>query len=216
MKLEPFDLDKIKEYPPPRLIFDGHRMCRWWIDRKTFHPEFLQVYVLNGAWYGRYYFKTKKFCVDEDRHKREQVWVDHEFQRVVELTEDERLQWYVSDLSPGEVLMLDGKKPDPGEWYANDVRTLETPHWPKGLVAGQRQFREHDSPEGEGEGIVLTVGDSGDVWMTTQTEKKGASVHFTCASGGGRSPRVRQALVLLALAIQLDNENENQKSRSVK
>ena len=83
-------------------------------------------------------------------------------------------------------------------------KVLETPFWPEDLQAMKRYFRTHDDCDGErGNGITVTISTDGDAWVETCP---GGCRFRMPMTGGGLSPRVRNALLLLAVAIKLDNQ----------
>jgi hypothetical protein len=83
-------------------------------------------------------------------------------------------------------------------------KILETPFWPEDLQTMKEYFRTHDDCDGElGNGIVVTISTDGDVWVDTCP---GGCRFRMPMTGGGLSPRVRNALLLLAVAIKLDNQ----------
>ena len=80
---------------------------------------------------------------------------------------------------------------------------LDQPFWPEGLDTTTRYFRtEDDCDGGLHEGLVVTFSEDGDAWIQTI-----GSSRFRTGLGGGRSLRVRAAILLLAMAIQADNED---------
>jgi len=83
-------------------------------------------------------------------------------------------------------------------------KVLETPFWPEDLQTMKQYFRTHDDCDGElSNGIVVTISTDGDAWVETCP---GGCRFRMPMTGGGLSPRVRNALLLLAVAIQLDNQ----------
>jgi len=89
-------------------------------------------------------------------------------------------------------------------------RILKKDFWLPGLVVGECYRRLHDDNDGEKEGYVI-VGflPDGDAWITTD-KTRGSGLRFRTSFGGGRSLRVRNALLILAEAIRLDNEDHPQ------
>ncbi|MCL4366698.1 hypothetical protein M1563_00820 [Patescibacteria group bacterium] len=87
-------------------------------------------------------------------------------------------------------------------------RILETPFWPQELETDTTYSRLHDDHDGSSVGQLSVLIDSvaGDVWVNTITEMPGDLLRFRSSFGGGNSPRVRNALLVLAMAIKLDNE----------
>jgi hypothetical protein len=85
-------------------------------------------------------------------------------------------------------------------------KILETPYWPPELEVDARYFRIQDDCDGDlSEGIEVSVDQMGDIFVQTNC----SPIH-TCRyrtwGGGGRSLRVRNALLLLAIAIKMDND----------
>lgn len=80
--------------------------------------------------------------------------------------------------------------------------------WPADLEPMTRYYRAHDdSPPSEGKGIYVVIGNDGDAWVeTTNYHNPTEGMRFRTYAGGGRSTRVRNALLILALAIKLDSE----------
>jgi hypothetical protein len=78
------------------------------------------------------------------------------------------------------------------------------------LAPRQFEFRTHDDCDGrleEAIGVGLSV--DGDVWLRLPPNV--LAMRFRTYIGGGQSPRVRNALLLLAEAIRRDNELRPQK-----
>ncbi|MEI6165905.1 MAG: hypothetical protein WCS52_01805 [bacterium] len=87
------------------------------------------------------------------------------------------------------------------------VRILETPWWPPMLSSDGRYYRpQDDCPPSEGSGIAVSIGCDGDAWVQTYQPMMQSCRYRVPMFGGGMSPRVRQALLILAMAIKLDNE----------
>jgi hypothetical protein len=87
-------------------------------------------------------------------------------------------------------------------------KILETPFWPPMLNPYQPYFRTQDDCEGDkSEGISVTIGEDGDAWVFTNTKMHSCRYRMPFL-GGGRSPRVRNALLILAMAIKMDNEEK--------
>ena len=85
-----------------------------------------------------------------------------------------------------------------------DIRSLlDTPVWPEGLEARQCYSREDDAGLG---GVTVTVGEDGDAYLAVTAGGHRTGVRFCTIRGGGRSGRVRAALLILAQAIRLDND----------
>ena len=87
-------------------------------------------------------------------------------------------------------------------------RLLESHYWPSELKPGELYQRyEDDSPEGY---IAVTFGGDGDAHLMVigkqDPNEHKLSFRFRMPmKGGGQSPRVRNALLILAEAIRLDN-----------
>lgn len=96
----------------------------------------------------------------------------------------------------------------------NDLHVmLETPWWPPSLKTGKFYQRfEDDSPLGS---ISVVIGGDGDAHLSVICEcdpnERNLSFRFRMPmSGGGQSPRVRNAILFLAEAIRLDNQDKPQ------
>lgn len=87
-------------------------------------------------------------------------------------------------------------------------KILETPFWPQGVDSDRAYFRTHDDCDGNtmfGTGVAFSQ--DGDAWIWTTAQFAGSSCRYRMPMiGGGRSPRVRNALLILAMAIKMDNE----------
>ena len=89
-------------------------------------------------------------------------------------------------------------------------RILENPFCIPGLETDFLHERLHDDHEGSFEGkISICLSEFGDIAIGTD-KHKGPFLRFRNEFGGGMSPRVRNALMILALAIKLDNEKRPQ------
>lgn len=92
-------------------------------------------------------------------------------------------------------------------------KLLETPFWLPTLKTGQNYQRfEDDSPQGF---VSVMVAGDGDCHMMLSAEMDPNEHKFSFRfrmpmTGGGESPRVRNALLFLAEAIRLDNEERPQ------
>jgi len=86
-------------------------------------------------------------------------------------------------------------------------KILDEPFWPDTLNADGSYFRTHDDNDGElAAGTTVAFSPDGDAWLWTTTQS-GISCRYRMPfTGGGRSPRVRNALLILAMAIQADND----------
>ena len=86
------------------------------------------------------------------------------------------------------------------------VELLEGNFWLEGLQANRAYFRSHDDCAGESEsGIEVYFDQFGDGYIKTPMLRYG-TCRFRTQGGGGKSLRVRNALMILAEAIRLDNE----------
>lgn len=104
------------------------------------------------------------------------------------------------------------------ERLIKDVRrVLEGNFWIPDLETMKPYSRLHDDHDGTFVGDVSVVlSQDGDAWLRIIGERTSDSLRFRMAgftAGGGMSPRVRNALMILAFAIKLDNE-ENPLARS--
>jgi hypothetical protein len=91
---------------------------------------------------------------------------------------------------------------------AKKVRELlDADFWIQGLAPDTRYARLHDDHDGKFDGwLSVTIGDDGDAWVDA-FEPMSSGLRFRMpVIGGGASPRVRNALLILAEAIRLDNE----------
>lgn len=87
---------------------------------------------------------------------------------------------------------------------------LERPLWPASLEAERPYMRRQDDCDGSRElqhNVVVTIGRDGDAWVDAGQFR---GLRFRHDFGGGQSPRVRAALVVLAEAIRRDNEERPQ------
>lgn len=79
--------------------------------------------------------------------------------------------------------------------------------WPEGLEALVSYSRLHDDHDGTFQGsIAVVIGPDGDAHVTVPGRRPCQSLRYRTSQGGGRSMRVRNALLILALAIKMDNE----------
>ena len=85
---------------------------------------------------------------------------------------------------------------------------LEEYFFPRTLKAGTPYFRTHDDCDGDmNEGIGVEIDRYGDAWVSVKNRPMHSCRFRMPMIGGGASPRVRNALVILAEAIRLDNED---------
>ncbi len=88
---------------------------------------------------------------------------------------------------------------------------LEEPYWISELSSEEEYMRLHDDCDGTSTGILSVVIDRyGDAYVATDVGQL-RNLRFRTFGGGGDSPRVRNALMILAYAIKLDNEERPQK-----
>jgi hypothetical protein len=92
----------------------------------------------------------------------------------------------------------------------NDARrVLEHPFWIPGLETDKVYARLHDDHDGTFQGeIRVAISQDADTWV--ETDGKSFLRFREPICGGGMSPRVRNALMILAYAIKLDNEKKPQ------
>jgi len=83
---------------------------------------------------------------------------------------------------------------------------LNTYWWLPELEAGTRYARTHDDCDGDrSQKLSVVIGEDGDAWVAADAPDRTLRFRMPII-GGGASPRVRNALVILAEAIRLDNE----------
>ena len=92
---------------------------------------------------------------------------------------------------------------------------LDHPFWPRDLEACISYNRRNDENYSL---LNVTFGSDGDGWIevlqTPDPDEPGNTIQrFRNYFGGGESPRVHNALLMLALAIKLDNEERPQTFR---
>jgi hypothetical protein len=87
---------------------------------------------------------------------------------------------------------------------------LEFPFWLYSLSANNSYTRQSDDTDGEECSITVGFSRDGDGWFNvTSRVENGVHTHrFRTGFGGGRSLRVRNALLILARAIDLDNKEK--------
>lgn len=89
---------------------------------------------------------------------------------------------------------------------------LEEHFWLPGLEPDEFYFRTQDDCDGDmTEGMSVGIDRQGDAWITVKSRPMHGCRFRMPLSGGGQSPRVRTALVILAEAIRLDNEEHPQR-----
>ncbi len=97
------------------------------------------------------------------------------------------------------------KKPAKGTIERKVRELLEEPYWLKDLKVDEVYFRTQDDCDGDlKEGIGVSIDRQGDIFVRT-TQGVMSDCRFRTCGGGGRSLRVRNALLMLAEAIRLDN-----------
>jgi hypothetical protein len=83
---------------------------------------------------------------------------------------------------------------------------LEGHFWLPTLRTDENYFRTQDDCDGDlNEGIGVSVDQMGDVWVQAHVRPMNVCRYRMPMVGGGRSHRVRNALLILAEAIRLDN-----------
>ena len=90
---------------------------------------------------------------------------------------------------------------------------LESNFWLRDVNTGERYVRfDDDTRQGNISVVFSEDADAWvDVWSARDPQDRFASHRFRMPLfGGGQSPRVRTALLILALAIKLDNEKSPQ------
>ena len=95
------------------------------------------------------------------------------------------------------------------EGLAEDTRrVLENPFWLSSLTTTEIYQRVEDDDDGTGKGILaVQFTPDGDAIIGVGYNK---TARFRTFAGGGKSLRVRNALMILAEAIRLDNEERPQ------
>lgn len=92
---------------------------------------------------------------------------------------------------------------------------LEQPFWPRDVKTGVPYSRVSDDTDGGDPRIIVAFGPDGDAWVEVTSIRsedlenfQSAFMHrFRTGFGGGSSPRVRTAFMILARAIQLDQRD---------
>lgn len=94
-----------------------------------------------------------------------------------------------------------------GESFLKKVHEFfDSPPWLPTLKSEVSYERTHDDDDGSKKGrLSVMFGPDGDAYLMTDT-RPGEALRFRTFFGGGRSLRVRDALMILAEAIRLDNE----------
>lgn len=101
---------------------------------------------------------------------------------------------------------------NPDRLIKDAQRVLENPFWIDELNTMMEYSRLHDDDGGTGLGrIGVMFSQDADAFVNFEPPHNRGCLRFrTQFTGGGRSPRVRNALMILALAIKLDNEKHPQ------
>jgi len=88
-------------------------------------------------------------------------------------------------------------------------KILEEPFWPENLSTKESYVRVQDDCDGDQSQILMvSFSQDSDAWIQTLHN---TPLRFRGPFGGGMSPRVRNALLILAMAIKKDNEEHPQK-----
>lgn len=90
------------------------------------------------------------------------------------------------------------------------LRALMPNYWLQSLDTMRAYTRRHDDTDGKRDheqDLTVFIGPDGDCWIEAGG---GQMLRFRAMSGGGRSLRTRQALMVLAEAIRLDNDEHPQ------
>ena len=94
-----------------------------------------------------------------------------------------------------------------GSWFPNWI--IREDYSPSKSFVVSDLFVSHDDCDGELEGIRVTIGADGDVWVMVMSDRHRRGVRYRMPmTGGGRYPKVRNALLILAEAIRQTNEDE--------
>ena len=96
------------------------------------------------------------------------------------------------------------------QYATEDLKNIleESMVWPEGLESMHRYERLHDDHDGTMVGrVAVTISEDGDAWLSTH-QRVFQSLRFRTRMGGGRSVRVRNALLMLAFAIKLEEDEE--------
>lgn len=98
----------------------------------------------------------------------------------------------------------------------NEDKAIETVlsmmYWPKQLKTNTEYFRVQDDCDGDmNNGLSVTIDVMGDVWIQTTSLCRFRMI----SGGGGLSPAVRNALLVLAMAIEKDNKENKMGNKGV-
>ena len=90
-------------------------------------------------------------------------------------------------------------------------KILDKPFWIPEVKPKTEYSRLHDDHDGTKEGcLIVSFEEFGDAFIYTDLHPH-IALRFRTLGGGGDSPRVRNALIILAEAIRLDNEDHPNK-----
>lgn len=89
-------------------------------------------------------------------------------------------------------------------------KILESNFWLETLKTQTTYKRSSDDTDGEliGHNLFVNINPDGDAYLFTDCPHPYNSLRFRTYCGGGRSLRVRNALLILAEAIRLDQEEK--------
>lgn len=89
-------------------------------------------------------------------------------------------------------------------------RILENPFWIPEIATDVIYSRIEDDCDGDfSRRLTVEFNRFGDAYVNTSNEKSALRFRMPGMSGGGRSSRIRNALMILALAMKLDNEEKS-------
>lgn len=92
---------------------------------------------------------------------------------------------------------------------------LEGSYWLDSLSVREAYIRKQDDTDGktgQEQELLVSIGPDGDAWVVPGGSSF-ESLRFRSLAGGGKSLRVRNALLILAEAIRRDNEEHPQDAR---
>lgn len=98
---------------------------------------------------------------------------------------------------------------DPEDFERLIRRILDSQFWIHALSTKEIYERiqdDYDGSENEGRQLMIQIAQDGDAHVTIDGYHSLSLRFRTPFVGGGRSPRTRNALIILALAIKLDQE----------
>lgn len=97
------------------------------------------------------------------------------------------------------------RSPEEIETLAKEI--LEDNFFLPSIEERENYFRVHDDNDGDqSQGLEVMFGPDGDAYVSATTPPMTSCRFRVPMIGGGKSHRVRNALLILALAIKLDNE----------